>query len=351
MPVYKDKERGTWYVSVYYTTWDGRRLKKHKRGFSTRKDAQLYEMEFLSMKQSSMTMHLKDFVEIYFRDKTFELKERSIRNKKQMIQNHILPYFGDIPMQDIKPSDIIQWQNVMSEKGYQATYLRMIQNQLTALFNHAERIYDLKMNPCKKVRKMGKSDANTMEFWTKDEYERFIATIERDSYYYTFFEILYWCGCRMGETLALTKNDIDLNNRIISINKTFHRSEGKDIITTPKTENSIRTIHIPEFLADELEEYINKTYDLKKDDRVFPVAERAVQHFFKRHIEKAGVKRIRVHDLRHSHVAYLINAGVDPLLIKERLGHKDIKITLNTYGHLYPSKQKAVVDLLESARQ
>ena len=94
---------------------------------------------------------------------------------------------------------IIQWQNTIQEKGYSKTYERMIQNQLNALFNHAQKIYNLKENPCKKVKKMGKSDANKLEFWTKAEYDSFIAGIEPESEDYLIFEILFWTGIREGD--------------------------------------------------------------------------------------------------------------------------------------------------------
>lgn len=89
---------------------------------------------------------------------------------------------------------------------------------------------------------------------------------------------------------------------------------------------------------------------IENDERLFPIVAEAVQHKLKREYEKAGLKPIRVHDFRHSHVAYLINQGVQPLIIKERLGHTDIKITMNTYGHLYPNQQKNVANMLEAAR-
>jgi len=92
-------------------------------------------------------------------------------------------------------------------------------------------------------------------------------------------------------------------------------------------------------------------YELSDDERLFPVVAEAVQHKLKRQVEKAKVKKIRVHDIRHSHVAYLINQGVQPLIIRERLGHRDIKITLNTYGHLYPNQQKQVADMLNATRK
>ena len=116
-----------------------------------------------------------------------------------MMNKHIVPYFGTRKMNEITPAEIIQWQNTIQEKGYSKTYERMIQNQLNALFNHAQKIYNLKENLCKKVKKMEKSDANKLEFWTKAEYDRFIAGIEPESEDYLIFEILFWTGIREGD--------------------------------------------------------------------------------------------------------------------------------------------------------
>lgn len=350
MPAYKDEKRGTWYVLFYYQDWQGKRTKKQKRGFKTKKEALEWENSFKNAGNVNMNVSLEEFVEIYFKDKENELKERSIRNKRYMIKTHIIPYLGNRPMNGIMPADVIKWQAIMLEKGYKPTYLRMLNNQLTALFTHAHNIYDLENNPCKKVKKMGKADADKLSFWTKEEYDKFISAVPKEDRYYTIFQILFWTGCREGELLALTKGDIDLQENTISINKTYFRAKGCDIITTPKTEGSVRVITIPEFLKLEIADYISRLYGCSEDTRLFPVTARAVQKKLKSQIEKAEVTPIRVHDFRHSHVAFLINEGVQMFLIKERLGHKDIKITMNTYGHLYPSQQKAVAELLERKR-
>lgn len=100
----------------------------------------------------------------------------------------------------------------------------------------------------------------------------------------------------------------------------------------------------------EIHDYLNRLYKHPEDERIFQLGAEAVQHMMKAHIEMAGVKKIRVHDLRHSHVAYLINQGVKPLVIKERVGHRDIKMTLNTYGHLYPNEQKDVAEMLNAIK-
>lgn len=197
-----------------------------------------------------------EFIEIYFRDKSGEMKDRTKKNKRYMIENRIVTYFGECRMNEITPSDIIQWQNEMLQMNFSYSYLRMLQNQMTALFTHASKIYNLKNNPCRKVKKMGRSDSRSLTFWTLEEYEKFLASIDKDSRYYVLFETLFWTGMRIGELLALTKEDVDLKNVQININKTFYRTGGKDIITSPKTEQSIRVVEIPQFLADELREYL-----------------------------------------------------------------------------------------------
>ena len=351
MPAYKDNESGKWNVQFYYVDWTGKRKKKHKRGFATKKEAQTYESEFIRKASANMDMKMKSFVEIYFSDKSGELKERSIRNKRYMINSHILPYFGEKAMNEITPSDIINWQNEMRDNfEYSQSYLRMLQNQVTAIFTHAQRIYGLGNNPCKSVKKMGRSDDRSLEFWTEEEYQKFISTYDPGSMHYLMFEILFWTGCREGEMLALTMNDIDVDKKQMHITKTYFRNKGRDIITEPKTDNSIRTIELPDFLIDEIQDYYSRLYKYPRDERLFPIVAEAVQHTMKYHIAKAGVKKIRVHDLRHSHVAYLIHHEVQPLIIKERLGHKDIKVTLNTYGHLYPSEQRKIAGLLDNLR-
>lgn len=351
MPAYKDEDNGTWYSQFYYTDWTGAKKKKHKRGFATKKEAQNFETEFKRVAQANMDMKMDSFIDIYLEDKKGELKQRTMRNKIYMLESHIKPYFGQKPMNQITPADIIAWQNEIKEKyDFSQSYLRMLQNALTALFTHAKKIYSLENNPCSRVKKMGKSDDRSLTFWTLEEYQAFIDTFDKESMHYVMFELMFWTGMREGEMLSLTYDDFDFDQANVKITKTYYRHKKEDIITAPKTDNSIRKIDLPEFILDEVRDYYSRLYKYPRDKRLFPVVAEAVQHTMRRHIKKAGVKKIRVHDLRHSHVAYLIHQGVQPLIIKERLGHKDIKITLNTYGHLYPSEQKKVAGLLDNLR-
>lgn len=351
MPVYKDDERNTWTCSFYYKDWTGKQKKKLKRGFKTKREATEFEAQFKLTANANMDMKMEAFIDVYFKDKEGELKQRTINNKKYMIKRHVLPYFEDKKMNEITPSDLIAWQNEIRKKKYSDSYMRMLQNQVTALFTHAGKIYNLGNNPSQKVKKIGKSDVRRLTFWTFDEYQTFIETFEKGTKGYLMFQILFWTGCREGEMLALAKEDIDFNQNLIHIHKTYFREKGMDYITTPKTEESIRTIDIPVFLTEEIKEYCDKLYQYPDDLRLFEVSARAVQKQMQRHIAKTTLKKIDVHSCRHSHVAYLISQGVQPMVIKERLGHKDIRITLNTYGHLYPSEQKKVAEMMDRVIQ
>ena len=349
MPVYKDEKRNTWYCKCNCRDWLGESKSKMKRGFATKKEALEWEREFLQRQSSSMDMKLSSFVDVYFDDKAPRLKERSIMTKRTLIETKILPYFGDKQMNDITAVDIIKWQNALLNQEYKPTYLRMIQNQLTALFNHAERFYDLKDNPCKKVDKMGRANAKELNFWTKDEFEVFIQCFtEEEEMYRIIFLMLFWLGCRVGELLALTESDIDLEGGTVSISKTYFRRNKTDYITAPKTESSNRKITIPQFLQDEIKQFLDRQYELMPEERIFPITDRAIQKKMKQKTEQAKLKPIRVHDLRHSHIALLIEKGMQPLVIAQRVGHDSVNTTMNIYGHLYPNKQKQVADLLNA---
>lgn len=196
---------------------------------------------------------------------------------------------------------------------------------------------------------MGRSNARELNFWTKDEYEVFIKGFgAEDEMYRIIFQMLFWLGCRIGEVLALTASDIDLENGTISVSKTYFRRNKTDYITSPKTESSNRKITIPKFLKGEIKEYLDRQYELAPEDRIFPITDRAVQKKMKQKTGEAKLKPIRVHDLRHSHIALLIEKGLQPLVIAQRVGHDSVNTTMNIYGHLYPNKQKEVADLLNA---
>lgn len=166
---YKEKDTKKWSAQWFETTAKGEKKKRRKRGFETKREALEYERQKKLSSSRSMDMKLSEFVEVYFEDKQNELKDRTMKNKRYMMEQHIIPYFGEQMLSEITASQIIQWQNEMQTKGFSESYLRMIQNQLTCIFTHASRIYDLHTNPCKKVKRMGNSDSRSLDFWTTVE--------------------------------------------------------------------------------------------------------------------------------------------------------------------------------------
>lgn len=227
--------------------------------------------------------------------------------------------------------------------------MKSINNQLAALFNYAVRYYDLRDNPCRKAGSIGKSKADEMDFWTKQEFKEFLPSMDSKPEARMAFLLLYWTGMRIGELLALTYEDIDLEKRCITINKSYQRLNGKDMITPPKTPKSNRKISIPPFLVEELKEYCSMLYGITANERMFRFTKSFMEHEMVRGIKETGVRRIRLHDLRHSHASLLVEMGFQPLAIAERLGHEKIETTLNTYSHLYPNKQAELAEKLEIA--
>ena len=265
MVVYKDEK--TWTVQCRIKNRDGTTKQHKKRGFLTKKEAKEYESKITS-KVPKCHMKLSEFYEIYLLDKKNELKYRTILTKRQMIETHILPYFGEMLLDEITAEDIQYWQNQMYEKNYEPTYLRSIANQLSGMMNHACNIYGMQTSPYRKIRKMGKADANRIDFWTFDEYQRFIQEMKDDPVYFPLFETLYYTGMREGELLALSLSDFDMSGNRLHINKTYNRIQKRDVIDTPKTENSVRTIDIPNFLKEEIQEYMKKRYGFPDNQRL-----------------------------------------------------------------------------------
>ena len=351
MSVYKNSS-GRWTAFFRYKDWQGKERVKKSEIFATKREALQFEREFLAKKTKDITMGFGSFVQIYLEDIRQNIKQTSMDTKKHIIRTHILPYFENKSLCDITSSDILQWQNELlgmrdkNDKAYSRTYLRTINNHLNAIFNHAVKYYDLPKNPCLTVKKMGKGKAQEMLFWTEEEYKKFIETMKSKPISFYMFEVLYWTGIREGELLALCRDDFNLEEKTLSINKSFQRINGKGTITTTKTERSNRIVDLPQFLCDEMEDYFEMIYKLKGKDRLFPATKSYLHHELDRGCKESGVKRIRIHDLRHSHVAYLIELGFSPVDIAERLGHESAVVTMNTYVHLYPRKQKKMADLI-----
>ena len=350
MPAYKDEKTGKWFAKFYYTNWQGIKKQKWKRGFATKKEALGFERDFLEKQSANLDMTFQNLYEIYMEDMAARLKQSTLLTKKTVLQTHILPFFGNKPINEIKASDVRRWQAKLmsSPNNYSQTYLKKINTELNSIINYAKRFYDLNTNPCGKAGTIGKAKAEEMDYWTYDEYIAFREGVKDKPLSYICFEVLYWTGMREGELLALSPTDIDLDNKLISINRTYQRIGGKDVFTSPKTRKSKRKIPIPDFLCQELSDYIQSRYMLDADERLFPITKSYLSHEMIRGCKNTGVKKIRIHDIRHSHASLLINQGCDALMLADRLGHEKVSTTLNTYSHLFPHKQQELVHSLES---
>ena len=351
--------KNSWSASFYYVDWMGQRRHKFKRGFAKKSDAEKWEREFLERQQTgSEGMTFAALVDIYLEDCCSRLKPTTFDQKKYMVNLKILPFFKDQLLTAITPAHVRKWQNHLlaaeykpghsvkdtetTPRKYAPTYLKTLNATLSAIFNYAMRYYGLQQNPARMAGGIGKQHADRIDFWTRAEFETFTKAIEDKPLAYTCFNILFWTGCRAGELLALTLSDFDFKNKTMTINKSYTRLNGTDLILPPKTPKSKRVVTLPDPLISIIKNYLKTKFEPQPDERLFEVTKYYLNHEMHRGCELSGVRKIRVHDLRHSHASLLIEMGCDPLLVKERLGHEKIQTTLNTYSHLYPNKQNEV---------
>lgn len=335
MAIFKNN-RGSWTCKFYYTDWAGNRRQKKKEGFRTKKDAKDFEIEFLSSCKTNVDITFGNLVKEYMSDCKARLKPTTYASKEHIIRTKLMPYFAEIPINSINVATVRKWQNeiITNPKNYAPTYQKAIHNQLSAILNYAIKCYGLGINVAAKCGSMGRKNADKMEFWTISEFQQFIKTVDNPTTK-TIFNLFFYSGIREGELLALTLDDFDFKNNTVSINKNYARLNGQDIIQEPKTPKSKRLVSLPRPIMKMVLEYSKKH---KLSGRLFKVTKNHLHREMDKYSELAQVKRIRIHDLRHSYASMLIELGTPPLEIQERLGHEDIQTTLNTYSHLYPNK-------------
>ena len=297
MSAYYDKITKNWYCIFYFTDWKGTKKQKKKRGFSRKKDALEYEREFL--------------------DKLTKLK--TYKTKKSRILTWILPYFNDKAINAITAADIRQWQGELKEavgatgEVLSPAYMQNLVTELSGIFNFAVRFYNLPANPCRVAGNLVGKKGKSLDFWTREEFDRFVDTFDKTDPYYAAFMTLYYTGMRIGELQALTIADVDLKEGIIHISKTYSVIDGKEVITAPKTEKSNRDVLIPHFLCEILKEQVQRYYKVPPNTRLFQMSRQPYREQMKKHCRLAGVKKIRLHDLRHSHASLLIELGFGTL--------------------------------------
>ena len=353
----QNKNSKLWSVR-FRETQNGKERQRRLSGFKTKKEAQAAFLEYQAKiknvvnepKQSSLTFD--DMVDQYLKYAKGRMKEGTIYDLELKIQKHLTPFFSNKIFEEITPREILAWQQGLEQYSY--TYKSSLRTCLASIYKYADRYFDIK-NIINKVEPFRNMEApQEMLYWTREEFGRFINACE-DKRYKTYFYLLYITGCRKGEMLALTWKDVDLQKGTISINKNITK-KTKEIgwsITTTKNVNSNRNIDISKKAIDLLKEYqewqaqnYKSTTFLFCGERPLPMTN--IGRYFENTCERAGVKKIRIHDLRHSCASLLISEGVSIVAVSKRLGHKNIEQTLNTYSHMMPEDNARILKIIDT---
>ncbi len=364
MSVHKDKKTGKWYYTGKYKDIMGARHDYKKRGFSTKGEAKDAETAFLlKIKGGHGRIKMKALIELYHEEMSSVIKTSTLHLYDMIERLHILPVFGDKFIDTIKTTDITRWNKTRGLTGnngqpYSQQYITNMYLHMSGLLTFAVNHRFISDNPCRyakpykdpnQVKPQQESEIN---FWEIDEYNQFIASV-KDINYKEHYDTLFLTGLRIGEFVALRWKDLDIKNRKLSVKGTFSTVTGT--ITTPKTSTSIRTIDLPTRLVEELKtryDRLSKLDGFTDDYFIFgdirPVYPCTVRRHFNKDIEVAGVKRITIHGLRHSHASYLLaNSQLSEALVAERMGHS-IEMLRSTYAHIYEKRRTALVDYIEN---
>ena len=350
MPAYKDEVTKKWYVQFWFTDFNNVKKKKKKRGFETKKEALEWEREFQFQENGKIgDLTFQMIYNIYIENMASRLKVSTLTNKKKTFKTHILPYFKNNNIEEINAMHIRKWQNTILEHKFTKSYFQTLQKELNAIFNFAYKYYDLKENPVGKAGIINDSPLFTSSkennIWNEKEFSIFINEIQHKEAKVIFY-ILFYTGMRIGEVLALNRNDIDYENLTINVTKSYSKINRIEYITAPKTKGSIRKIIVPKKIAYFIKEY-NDSHYLNDTDKMFYISRNRLHVIKNKITREKNLKHLRIHDFRHSHASILISNGINIVQVSKRLGHESIKMTLDTYTHLIEENNEKLVDLLD----
>ena len=359
MAVYKDSKRNTWFFRLYIEDEYGNKKQKMRSGFRTKTEAKESEQEFLATIQNDYNnLTFKELYKEFMMNKKQKLKYQSYMSLENRYKNHIIPYFKDYKISKIDQKVYMNWKEKILEKNLSYKYNSNLHGCMVAILNYAMDFYGLEKNIASKLGNFPKKEyIKKVDFWTFEEFNQFIKFVD-DKEYMTLYSTLYYTGMRLGECLALNWNDISKNT--INVRKTISKTKnnGEYIFNTPKTRNSNRLIQLDDItmqLLDELKEYYKTFVGYEEECFVFgglnPLTPSTIGRRKDEYCKIAKVKRIKIHDLRHSHATLLLSKGVPITVISKRLGHADLTMTLNTYSHLVPEDENKAVSLLNNIRK
>lgn len=360
-------------ISAGYSPVTGKQKRIKRKGFKTKKEALQAEQEIRLVEfhenRYGTTITLHSLYQLLKKEDMLNNRKVSYINTQDNNYNrHIRPYFNEVDVTKLTYADIYEFRESLKQKSHKREKDKGLSNNtINKILILLKKIIDVgirkgyyKDNPVKLLRKLP-TTKKEISYWTIQEFQQFKSLFTPEEYpIQLFFTILYLTGIRLGEGLALTWADVDFQKATLRINKTAHRRNGQNVIDTPKTSSSNRIVSINRKLLEELIEWQNKQKELLSDftkdfnnlqiiqSQPIEIGKNTIEKVYKQIIKRdSSLKPIRIHDFRHSHASLLINQGEDYLIVKERLGHSSITTTIDTYSHLYPSKQKELADKLD----
>lgn len=371
----KKAKNGTWTIDISdgFHPVTQKRIRIIRKGFKTKKEA-------LDIEQHIRVVELREkrFDFLVTTDMLFNILEEEDRQNNRKIsyistqknnyERHIKPYFKDTNLNKLSYEHIFEFREHLKTKSKkQNSNSTLSPNTVNKIMILLKKIFDtgvrkslIDKNPVDNLRKLPISKP-TINFWSVEEFNEFRKLITKDEISYDlFFTIAFFTGMRMGEILALNWYDINLITSTIHVTKTAYFVNNENHINSTKTRAGTRLITINNKLTVMLTDWKEKQVDLLKEfttdtdslqiiqSTPIAITKNMVDKKFKQVLSRnKNLKKIRIHDLRHSHASLLINQGEDYLVVKERLGHASITTTIDTYSHLYPSKQKNLANKLD----
>ncbi|HFI0648387.1 TPA: tyrosine-type recombinase/integrase [Streptococcus suis] len=374
MAIRKDKDGG-WIVDIS-NGFDPITLKQRRvvrKGYKTKKEATEAEHYLRSVELKERFYGAKITVSMLYEllkeENNINCRKISYINTQDNNYNrHIKDYFSKVDnVGKLTYEDIYQFREHLKQKVAQNSNKPLSTNTINKIMILLKKIFDIGLrkgyyatNPVKLLKKLP-IEKTKMQFWTVEEFHQFLTLFEPEEYNIKLlFTVLFFTGLRLGEALALTWQDIDFSSNTIHITKSIYVNKGISHISTTKTKAGTRRIIINKKLSQELQhwqqqqkyllgQFTSDSLTLQVfQSNPLTITKNAVEKQYKKILERdETLKKIRIHDFRHSHASLLINQGEDYLVVKERLGHASITTTIDTYSHLYPSKQKALADKLD----
>lgn len=367
MPIYKQKEKNKdglykYKVRINYTDAYGKykQMTRTVYGLAEAKALERQLLSQLSSKEVDSSITIHKLYEEYNRNTKYDIRQSSIETRKTIFDHHILPYLGKVKLSNLNVKILTEWKNEINEKNLALRTRKNIYANLRACLNYAVKMEYISTSPLSKVDNFKDAyyqDKN-VDFYTPEEFLKFkaaaLAAAEKNDYfdYYVFFCIAYYTGARKGEIHALRWNCI--KNNQLSISKSITQKLKEDTETPPKNKSSIRTMRIPLPLTNILNEH------KKRQQKAIPswtsngficgyyrcLRDSNIELENQKYAQAAGIKKIRIHDFRHSHASLLINNNINPLDVAHRLGHSNVSQTLKTYSHLFPKETEKAIAVL-----